>query len=62
MTTKTSIRNIDPDVLWGAKVYAAETRLTMGQVVTEALERLIDEDQEDGDDQHDQVSTDPEIC
>ena len=43
MTNKTSIRNIDPDMLWDAKVYAAQTRQTMGEVVTEALCMLIQE-------------------
>lgn len=44
MTNKKSIRNIDPDVLWDAKIYAAQTRQTMGEVVTEAIERLIYEE------------------
>ena len=29
MTDKTTIRNIDPDTLWDAKIYAAQTKLTM---------------------------------
>ena len=33
--------------LWDAKIYAAQTKQTMGQVITEALEKLIYE--EDGD-------------
>jgi hypothetical protein len=43
---KTSIRNINPDTLWDAKIYAAQTRQTMGEVVTEALDKLINEDYE----------------
>jgi len=38
---KTSIRNIDQDTLWDAKIYAAQTKQTMGEVVTEALQRLV---------------------
>ena len=49
MATKTSIRNIDPDTLWEAKIYAARTRQTMGEVITEAIDLLINEDEE-GDD------------
>lgn len=46
--TKTSIRNIDPDTLWDTKIYAAQTRQTMGEVITEALQRLVyEEDQQD---------------
>lgn len=41
MTTRTTIRNIDTDVLWDAKIYAAETKQTMGDVVTEAIQCLI---------------------
>ncbi|WP_157946936.1 hypothetical protein [Thalassobius sp. I31.1] len=43
---KTSIRNIDEDTLWDAKIYAAQTKQTMGEVVTLALQRLV---QEEGD-------------
>ncbi|WP_157946919.1 hypothetical protein [Thalassobius sp. I31.1] len=43
---KTSIRNINEDTLWDAKIYAAQTKQTMGEVVTLALQRLIDEDAE----------------
>lgn len=43
---KTSIRNINPDTLWDAKIYAAQTRQTMGEVFTEALDKLINEDYE----------------
>jgi hypothetical protein len=43
---KTSIRNIDEDVLWDAKIYAAQTKQTMGEVVTLALQRLVYEDEE----------------
>jgi len=42
--SKTSIRNIDPDTLWDAKIYAAQTKQTMGEVVTLALQRLMEED------------------
>lgn len=38
---KTSFRNIDPDILWDAKIYAAQTKQTMGEVMTLALQRLI---------------------
>lgn len=38
---KTTIRNIDPDVFWDAKIYAAQTKQTLGEVVTEALQLLI---------------------
>lgn len=46
---KTSIRNINEDVLWDAKIYAAQTKQTMGEVITLALERLVydEEDRED---------------
>ncbi len=48
---KTSIRNINPDTLWDAKIYAAQTKQTMGEVITLALERLVYEDgEEDGED------------
>lgn len=39
--TKTSICNINPDTLWDAKIYAAQTKQSMGEVITEALERPI---------------------
>ena len=55
--TKTSIRNINPDALWDAKIYAAQTRQTMGQVVTEALEKLVGEEEEDID--HDETNSRP---
>ena len=45
MTEKTTIRNIDPDVLWDAKIYAAQTKQTMGEVVTLALCKLVHEDE-----------------
>ena len=63
MTNKTSIRNIDPDILWDAKIYAAQTRQTMGEVFTEAIERLINDDAEDheAEDRHHQsVKATPE--
>lgn len=63
MTNKTSIRNIDPDILWDAKIYAAQTRQTMGEVITVAIERLINDDSEDheAEDQHHQsVEAPPE--
>lgn len=41
--TRHSIRNIDPDIFWDAKIYAAQTRQTIGEVVTEALEMLFQE-------------------
>ena len=44
---KISIRNVDPDVLWDAKIYAAQTKQTLGQVITDALERLISEEDEE---------------
>ncbi|MBI1494818.1 hypothetical protein [Halocynthiibacter styelae] len=44
---KTSIRNIDPDTLWDAKIYAAKTKQTMGKIVTEALQRLLYEEAEE---------------
>ena len=47
---KTSIRNIDEDTLWDAKIYAAQTKQTMGEVITEALQRLVQE--EDGVERH----------
>jgi hypothetical protein len=47
MTYKTSIRGIDPDLLWEAKIYAAQTQLTMGQVVSLALETLLEEESDD---------------
>lgn len=50
--TKTSIRNIDPDTLWDTKIYAAQTRQTMGEVITEALQRLIYEVDEGGEAPH----------
>lgn len=40
---KTSIRNIKPDTLWDAKINPAQTRQTLGHVVTEALEKLVNE-------------------
>ena len=44
---KISNRNIDPDALWDAKIYAAQTKQTMGGVVTKAMQRLVYEgDQE----------------
>ncbi|MDX8346515.1 hypothetical protein SLH49_00840 [Cognatiyoonia sp. IB215446] len=46
---KTSIRNINEDVLWDAKIYAAQTKQTMGQVVTEALERLVNDEVEESE-------------
>ena len=56
MTNKTSIRNIDPDTLWDAKIYAAQTRMTMGEVVTEALGLLI---QENADEEAEQPAMPP---
>ncbi len=64
MTNKTSIRNIDPDTLWDAKIYAAQTRQTMGEVITEAIERLINDDgtsdQEGGNQHHQSEEAPPE--
>jgi hypothetical protein len=45
--SKTTIRNIDPDTLWDAKIYAAQTKQTIGEVITLALDRLIAEEEED---------------
>lgn len=42
---KTTIRNIDPDVFWDAKIYAAQTQQTLGEVVTEALQVLMQDDE-----------------
>ena len=54
--SKTTIRNIDPDIFWDAKIYAAQTRQTVGEVVNAALERMFEheEDHEDAvtDEQH----------
>jgi len=41
MTSRTTIRNIDPDVLWDAKIHAAATKQRLGDVVTEAIQSLI---------------------
>lgn len=41
MTSRTTIRNIDPDILWDAKIYAAETKQRLGDVVTEAIRALV---------------------
>ncbi|MCG3266592.1 hypothetical protein [Yoonia sp. I 8.24] len=41
---KTPIRNINEDTLWDAKIYAAQTKQTMGEVVTLALQRLVYEE------------------
>lgn len=41
MTNRTTIRNIDEDALWDAKIYAAETQQTMGDVFTEAIQCLV---------------------
>ena len=52
MTSQTTIRNIDPDILWDAKIYAAETKQRLGDVVTEAIHALVyepDNDAEGGD-------------
>lgn len=43
--SKTTIRNIDPNTFWDAKIYAAQTQQTIGQVVTEALQHLFQEDE-----------------
>lgn len=48
--TKTSIRNINPETLWDAKIYAAQTQQTMGAVVTEALDKLVREEGEEDQD------------
>lgn len=48
MTSRTTIRNIDPDILWDAKIYAAQTKQRLGDVVSEAVQNLIAEsDMED---------------
>lgn len=39
--TKTTIRNIDSDAFWEAKIYAAQTQQTMGEVISEAILHLI---------------------
>ena len=44
MSSKTTIRNLDPDVFWDAKVLAAQVKMTMGELVTLALERLVEEE------------------
>lgn len=41
MTSRTTIRNIDPDALWDAKIHAAATQQRLGDVVTEAIQNLI---------------------
>ncbi|SPH20645.1 hypothetical protein ASD8599_01384 [Ascidiaceihabitans donghaensis] len=41
MTSRTTIRNIDPDALWDAKIHAAATQQRLGDVVTEAIQKLI---------------------
>lgn len=43
--TKTTIRNIDPDALWDAKIYAAQTKQTLGKVFTIALQQLVYEEE-----------------
>lgn len=49
---KTSIRNINDEVLWDAKIYAAQTKQTMGEVITQALERLVYEEEDGEKEQH----------
>jgi hypothetical protein len=46
IVNKISIRNINEDTLWDAKIYAAQTKQTMGEVVTLALQRLVQEEEE----------------
>jgi hypothetical protein len=41
MTSRTTIRNIDPDILWDAKIHAAATKQRLGDVVNEAIQMLI---------------------
>lgn len=53
MNTKISIRNIDPDTYWEAKIYAAQTRWTMGEVITEALARYLQDEGDECDDDED---------
>ena len=43
---KTTIRNIDPDIFWDAKIYAAQTQQTIGEVINAALEQLLESDEE----------------
>lgn len=52
--TRTSIRNIDENALWEARIYAAQTRQTMGQVVTEALEKLVLDENDEHDEEVDE--------
>lgn len=39
--TKVSIRNIDPDIYYDARVFAVQTGQTMGEIISFALENLI---------------------
>lgn len=55
--TKTTIRNIDPDALWDAKIYAAQTKQTLGEVYTFALQQLVYEEEGEGDDNGHSIET-----
>ena len=45
--TKISIGNINEGTLWAAKIYAAQTKQALREVVTEALVRLVYEEGEE---------------